>query len=186
MLKRLAASPRDLKTLLVTVSILTEIRTILGPEAGRLQGLVRESVGWVAEEFQSGAWRQWGSVERAVKEDALMLLLRGGEEAAERVVETYLGDEEEFREMKALRQVQKERNVEERVKEAFGNQTTCVLAAMSAVEDDAFLADLVRMLAEDEHTLLTQNIMYLFKYFNSNISIRYASLTLHSTLLWDR
>ena len=175
MLKRLAASPRDLESLSVTVSILTEIRTILGAEASRLRGLVRESVGWVVEEFQSGAWRQWGSVERAVKEDALMLLLRGGDEAAERVVDTLVGEEEEFREMKALREVQKERNVEARVKEAFVNQTTCLLAAMSAVEEDAFLADLVRMLAEDDHTLLTQNIVYLFKYFNSNISIRYAS-----------
>lgn len=170
----------------MTVSVLTEIRTILGAEAGRLQGVVRACVGWVAEEFQSGAWRQWGSVERAVKEEALMLLLRGGDEAAARVVDSALGEEEEFQEMKAFRRVQKEGKVEERVKEAFANQTTCLLAAMSAVEEDAFLADLVRLLVEDEHTLLTQNVMYLFKYFNSNISTRFLLKSLHSTLPLDR
>ena len=57
---------------------------------------------------------------------------------------------------------------------------------MSAVEEDAFLADLVRLLAEDAHTLLTQNVMYLFKYFNSNISTLTVQTTLHSTLPWDR
>lgn len=186
MLKRLAESPRDVETLSVTVSILTDIRPILGAEAGQLQRVVGESVGWVAEEFQSGAWRQWGSVERAVKEDALMLLLRGGDAAAERVVDTLLGDEEEFREMKAYRAAKREGNVEARVKEAFGSQETSVLAAMSAVEEDAFLADLVRLLAEDAHTLLTQNVMYLFKYFNSNISTLTVQTTLHSTLPWDR
>ncbi|KAK8808738.1 hypothetical protein WA588_004381, partial [Blastocystis sp. NMH] len=73
--------------------------------------------------------------------------------------------------MKAYRAAKREGYVEARVKEAFGSQETSVLAAMSAVEEDAFLADLVRLLAEDAHTLLTQNVMYLFKYFNSNPAV---------------
>lgn len=184
MLERLAESPRDVETLSVTVSIWTEMRPILGAEAGRLQQRMKESMGWVAEEFQSGAWRQWGAVERAVKEDALLLLLRGGDAAAERVVDT-LGEEEEFREMKAYRRA-REGDMETRVKETFESQATSVLAAMSAVEEDAFLAELVRLLAEDAQSLLTQNVMYLFKYFNSNISTWIGQTTLHATPPWDR
>ena len=52
----------------------------------------------------------------------------------------------------------------------YDNSNTFLLSAFSAIENDAVIASLFQHLTVEENGILTQNIMYLFKYLPSNIS----------------
>ena len=85
------------------------------------------------------------------------------------------GDFQEIAAYRYLQRILSEQEVDESMihtllTKEYDNSNTFLLSAFSAIENDAVIASLFQHLTVEENGILTQNIMYLFKYLPSNIS----------------
>ena len=115
--------------------------------------------------------------------DLLFLLTRCNDKRTQEYLDARFEDdltleiEEELKEIRIFRYLQRHVNsqnyrdeVNSILSHSFDNRDTFVLSALSGIEDDATLAYLIQYLTRNDCPILTQNIMYLFKYFSTNIS----------------
>lgn len=121
--------------------------------------------------------------ERSVMKELLFLLTRCNDKQTQNYLDSRVGNslltemDEELKELRVFRYLQRNVNAENYLNEInsilsryYDNQNTFILSALSAIEDDSILAYLIRYLVHKDCPILTQNIMYLFKHFSTNIS----------------
>ena len=150
-------------------------------------------------------WSSFSSIQRSLAKETLFLLLRCNDLKTQEYMETSFGKSSlaemkhlsgDYQELTAYHHFQKSfqnksenglLSVEEMVKTVLANEydnsNTFILTALSAIEEDEVISALFSYLTIDENNILTQNIMYLFKYLQTNISFRVIHHHHHSSSL---
>lgn len=131
----------------------------------------------------SREWTSMSLTERSVMKELLFLLTRCNDKQTQNYLDSRFGNslltemDEELKELRVFRHLQRNVNAENYLNEInsilsryYDNQNTFILSALSAIEDDSILAYLIRYLVNRDCPIFTQNIMYLFKHFSTNIS----------------
>lgn len=173
----------NLHIISLTVSILTELRQLLSEQANELSPFIIAVLTPARDRVFSHEWSSLSLTERSVMKDLLFLLTRCKDKRTQEYLDDRFGDnltqeiEEEWKEIRMFRYLQRHVNsqnyqdeVNSILSRSFDNQNTFILSALSGIEDDAILAYLIQYVTRDNCLILTQNIMYLFKYFSTNIS----------------
>ena len=62
--------------------------------------------------------------------------------------------------------------IDRMINQVYNNKNTNVITSLSRIENDGLLSYLFHFIIHPKNTLYTQNIMYLLKYLNYNISFR--------------
>lgn len=162
---------------------MSELRQLLGEQADELSPFIISVLTPAWDRITSREWSSLSLIERSVMKDLLLLLIRCKDRRTHEYLDIRCEDnltqdiEEELKEICVMRYLQRHLNEENYQNEihsllshSFDNKNTYMLSALSGIENDAILGYLIQYLTRKDCRILTQNIMYLFKYFTTNIS----------------
>lgn len=176
------------------IAILTDLRSLLDGSASSFSPTIITLLKSTRDFYITQEWTSLSPISRSLAKDTLFLLLRCNDKDTQEFIDAKFSSysladikhlQGDFQEMAAYRYLQlmfSKQEVDKNIintilTEEYDNSNTFLLSAFSAIESDAVIASLFQHLTVEENGILTQNIMYLFKYLPSNISFLLSNHT---------